>query len=62
MGNFYYEYYDVVVFVIVDGLMDLGLLVGNKEEIIKEEKYKFFYMYCIGYWLGLDVYDVGNYK
>lgn len=42
--------------------MDLGLLVGNKEEIIKEEKYKPFYMHRTGHWLGLDVHDAGNYK
>lgn len=61
-GNPYHEYHDAAVSVIVDGLMDLGLLVGNKEEIIKEEKYKPFYMHRTGHWLGLDVHDAGNYK
>lgn len=31
-------------------------------ELIECEVYKLFYMYCIGYWLGMDVYDVGDYK
>jgi Xaa-Pro aminopeptidase len=61
-GNAYHEYHDAAVSVIVDGLMDLGLLVGDKEEIIKEEKYKPFYMHRTGHWLGLDVHDVGVYQ
>ena len=61
-GNAYHEYHDAAVDVIVDGLMDLGLLVGDKEEIIKEEKYKPFYMHRTGHWLGLDVHDAGAYK
>jgi Xaa-Pro aminopeptidase len=32
------------------------------EEIIKEEKYKPFYMHRTGHWLGLDVHDAGVYK
>jgi Xaa-Pro aminopeptidase len=36
--------------------------VGDKEEIIKEEKYKPFYMHRTGHWLGLDVHDAGAYK
>jgi Xaa-Pro aminopeptidase len=44
------------------GLMDLKLLVGDIEEIIKEEKYKPFYMHRTGHWLGLDVHDVGVYQ
>ncbi|MBE9175585.1 aminopeptidase P N-terminal domain-containing protein [Synechocystis salina LEGE 06155] len=61
-GNPYHQYHDAAVSVIVDGLMDLGLLTGDKEEIIKEEKYKPFYMHRTGHWLGLDVHDAGNYK
>jgi Xaa-Pro aminopeptidase len=61
-GNPYHEFHDTAVSVLVDGLMDLGLLIGDKEEIIKEEKYKPFYMHRTGHWLGLDVHDVGQYK
>jgi Xaa-Pro aminopeptidase len=61
-GNPYHEFHDTAVSVLVDGLMDLGLLIGDKEEIIKEEKYKSFYMHRTGHWLGLDVHDVGQYK
>lgn len=61
-GKAYNEYHDKAVRVIVQGLMELGLLKGDIEEIIKEEKYKPFYMHRTGHWLGLDVHDVGLYK
>lgn len=61
-GNPYNQFHDTAVRVIVEGLMDLGLLTGDIEEIIKEEKYKPFYMHRTGHWLGLDVHDVGAYK
>lgn len=61
-GNPYSQIHDTAVRVIVDGLLDLGLLVGDAEEIIKEEKYKPYYMHKTGHWLGLDVHDVGIYQ
>ncbi|EAW33526.1 aminopeptidase P N-terminal domain-containing protein [Lyngbya sp. PCC 8106] len=61
-GNPYKQVHDTAVRVIVEGLMDLGLLTGEIEEIIKEEKYKPFYMHRTGHWLGLDVHDVGVYQ
>lgn len=61
-GKPYNEFHDIAVCVIVQGLLDLGLLQGDLEEIIKEEKYKPFYMHRTGHWLGLDVHDAGTYK
>ena len=61
-GNAYNLNHDVAVRTIVEGLMALGLLKGDIEEIIKEEKYKPFYMHKTGHWLGLDVHDPGAYK
>lgn len=61
-GNPYNQIHDTAVRVIVEGLLDLGLLQGDIEEIIKEEKYKPFYMHKTGHWLGLDVHDVGVYQ
>ena len=60
--NPYNLFHDTAVRVIVEGLMDLGLLVGDIEDIIKEEKYKPFYMHRTGHWLGLDVHDAGVYQ
>lgn len=61
-GNHYSKIHETAVRVLVEGLMDLKLLVGDIEEIIKEEKYKPFYMHRTGHWLGLDVHDVGVYQ
>ncbi|GBF81748.1 aminopeptidase P N-terminal domain-containing protein [Aphanothece sacrum] len=61
-GQPYNEFHDMAVCVLVQGLIELGLLKGDLEEIIKEEKYKPFYMHKTGHWLGLDVHDAGVYK
>ncbi len=61
-GNSWDKPHQAAVKVIVAGLLELGLLQGEPQEIIKEEEYKPFYMHKTGHWLGLDVHDVGNYK
>ncbi|MFB2967337.1 aminopeptidase P N-terminal domain-containing protein [Aerosakkonema sp. BLCC-F183] len=61
-GNPWNQFHDTAVRVLVEGLMDLGILQGNIDEIIKEEKYKPYYMHRTGHWLGLDVHDAGFYK
>jgi Xaa-Pro aminopeptidase len=48
--------------VLVDGLLGLGVLTGDRQEIISKELYKPFYMHRTGHWLGMDVHDVGKYK
>ncbi|MGH1471875.1 MAG: Xaa-Pro aminopeptidase [Cellvibrionaceae bacterium] len=48
--------------VITSGLVDLGLLKGDVDELIKTEAYRRFYMHRVGHWLGMDVHDVGDYK
>ena len=48
--------------VISQGLLDLGLLEGDLETVIKDGAYKTFFMHKTGHWLGMDVHDVGDYK
>ena len=47
--------------VITEGLVEIGILDGDPDELHKEGAYKDFYMHKIGHWLGLDVHDVGDY-
>ncbi len=61
-GNHWNEPHEVSVKVITEGLVKLGLLKGDIDTLIEEEKYKQFYMHKIGHWLGMDVHDVGDYK
>ncbi len=61
-GNTWNQPHEAAVNVLVSGLLELGLLSGDIDEIIKEETYKQFYMHRTGHWLGLDVHDVGDYK
>jgi len=54
--------HDTAVEVLTQGLVSLGLLKGKVKKLIKDEKYKAFYMHRTGHWLGMDVHDVGDYK
>ncbi len=54
--------HEASVNVLTKGLVSLGLLKGRVATLIKNEKYKQFYMHRIGHWLGMDVHDVGDYK
>lgn len=48
--------------VLTEGLCALGLLQGEINELIENERYRSFYMHGTGHWLGMDVHDVGTYK
>ena len=61
-GNPYNSIHDTAVRVITEGLVELGILKGEIDKLIEEEKYKPFYMHRTGHWLGLDVHDVGIYQ
>ncbi|MCD6352812.1 MAG: aminopeptidase P N-terminal domain-containing protein [Proteobacteria bacterium] len=60
--NTYQRATETAVRVITKGLVELGILSGDVEELINEEKYKPFFMHRIGHWIGLDVHDVGLYQ
>lgn len=61
-GATFNEPHDRAVRVLTEGLVRLGLLEGDVEAIIKEEKHKKFYMHSTSHWLGMDVHDAGPYK
>jgi Xaa-Pro aminopeptidase len=62
VGAKFDDYYNKVIHIIVDGLMSIGLLKGEKDKIMEEKTYNKFYMHNAGHWLGLDVHDVGSRK
>ncbi|MGF6692166.1 Xaa-Pro aminopeptidase [Metapseudomonas resinovorans] len=61
-GKHWNEPHEATVRVITAGLVELGLLKGDVDELIASEAYKAFYMHRAGHWLGMDVHDVGEYK
>ncbi len=61
-GNTWNQPHDAAVKVLVEGLVHIGLLEGDVEQLIEDEAYRPFYMHKTGHWLGLDVHDVGDYK
>ena len=54
--------HDLSVEILTEGLLELGLLQGEKDDLIESGAYRAFYMHRIGHWLGMDVHDVGDYK
>ncbi len=55
------EVHQASVRTLVAGLIELGLLEGDAEELIAREAYRRYYMHNTSHWLGLDVHDVGTY-
>ncbi len=64
-GNRFVDPHDATVAVLAQGLLDLGLLdgnkVGNAQDVIASRAYFAFYMHRTGHWLGMDVHDCGSY-
>ena len=48
--------------ILCDGLIGLGLLKGNRDELITSGAIKRFYPHGTGHFLGMDVHDVGQYR
>lgn len=53
--------HEAAVAVLVEGLLDEGLLTGTRDGLIESGAYRRFYMHRTGHWLGMDVHDVGDY-
>lgn len=61
-GNSIQQTNDAAVRIKVEGLIRLGILQGDIDELIEKQAHRQFYMHGLGHWLGLDVHDVGSYS
>ena len=61
-GNLWSDPHDVAVREITAGLLALGLLRGELNELIERGAHREFFMHKTGHWIGLDVHDVGDYQ
>jgi Xaa-Pro aminopeptidase len=61
-GTAFSEPHAAALRTMVEGLLDVGLLEGDAEELIANESYKRFCVHKSSHWLGLDVHDVGDYR
>lgn len=61
-GNTWDEPHDAAMRVITRGLVELGILSGDIDDLLDQEAYLPFCMHKTGHWLGMDVHDVGDYQ
>ncbi|MBK5144446.1 Xaa-Pro aminopeptidase [Budviciaceae bacterium BWR-B9] len=50
-----------VIRIMLQGLVEAGVLEGDVEQLMADRVHQRFYMHGLSHWLGLDVHDVGNY-
>ena len=55
------QLHTAAVRVLTDGMLQLGLLSGNLDDLVASDAYRKYYMHRTSHWLGLDVHDVGAY-
>jgi Xaa-Pro aminopeptidase len=60
-GTLWPDLQQAILAVIVPGLVELGILHGDSQQLIDDKAYMPYYMHLSGHWLGLDVHDAGTY-
>jgi len=61
VGNTWRSIHKVAARVLTEGMIRVGLLEGEVDDIMADESYKRWFMHGTSHWLGLDVHDVGSY-
>jgi Xaa-Pro aminopeptidase len=61
VGTTFKQVHDIATRILTEGMVALGLLTGDVDELIEAGSHKRFYMHGTSHWLGLDVHDVGAY-
>ncbi len=54
--------HETAIRVLTEGLVELGVLSGDVDELIENREYARYYMHGTGHYIGLDVHDVGTYR
>ena len=57
-GACMWDLHDISIRIAIKGLLELGLLKGDIETIIKQRTYKAFYPHGLGHHVGLEVHDI----
>jgi len=60
-GVTFQEIHDLDLRLLVEGMIEIGLLDGSVEEVIADGSYHPYFMHKTGHWLGMDVHDMGKY-
>lgn len=53
---------EIATRVITEGLVELGILKGDVNNLVEKRAYAPYYMHNCSHWLGLDTHDAGSYK
>jgi Xaa-Pro aminopeptidase len=56
------DVHEAALRVLVEGMIDLGLVKGPLNDAIASAAYRRYYMHRTSHWLGMDVHDVGLYR
>ena len=64
-GSRFTDPHDAATRVLVEGMLDVGLLDkkkhGSVDDVLQSGAYRQFYMHRTGHWMGMDVHDCGDY-
>ncbi|CAM3371574.1 aminopeptidase P N-terminal domain-containing protein [Polaromonas hydrogenivorans] len=64
-GNRFIDPHNAATRVLVEGMLDTGLLAkakhGTVDDVLESGAYRQFYMHRTGHWMGMDVHDCGDY-
>ncbi|MDB5938659.1 MAG: aminopeptidase Metallo peptidase family, partial [Polaromonas sp.] len=64
-GNRFIDPHNAATRVLVEGMLDTGLLAkakhGSVDDVLESGAYRQFYMHRTGHWMGMDVHDCGDY-
>jgi Xaa-Pro aminopeptidase len=61
-GHHFMRPHETALMVMVQGLVDLGLLAGDPAELVAGGAHRRFCPHNASHWLGSDVHDVGDYR